>query len=690
MMRKLATSLVLFVLVVHVIAAQSGNFNPTIVSSITVELSRGGKITSTTGELSSLEVSLAIPQRTDYQQVSILLPPGAQVARENGNDIALLTHGQAFKSYAYSVSANVTSRSRGVYALPSKYTKAHIAQEYLSGTEHIIITPEITRQARAVTAGYKEDIDKVAALAIWVNNYVRYDPSDLGKNRDSAEVMKSPHGVCVEFTNLFVALARSLGYPARTVLGYVYSPEYGWQLHSWAEVYIGEWVGVDPTWLEAGYIDATHIPMYFSSDTSTELVERASAVSSSEDSEMVWEGRGALGSGTEDIKILNYTFSVPEYRIRHVPETLTAGDEGAIIIEVDSPSYQLFSARVAPCESDTEIVRFDHGPTTVLLHPGKNYVMLPFRVSTMLNKGYSYYCPVWVSHNFGSDKIQLVVGAIPKPAKKFSAMLSNYYPRKAEVKIASLHGENITIVSEFGKESVAISPRSARGATIDFSDGFSEVLLVHDSTHAQVIRLPYYAQPYSNSVYKIKDLSLTTSIPSDRVGRLLVAFDTVGNITYEVQVYADGKPVGIDKSSAPSYILNYTIFPEPGSHTISFVVDFGTEKYKYDASYEVFDPKISVDKASIDGRNYTFSVSGPYQAYAIYVDGKEVSGVEGIILTSGEHTLAVVWIDKAGIERVHEEKFYAGIGDAGICTAAGLVFTLSLILIYIKSKKQVG
>ena len=71
-----------------------------------------------------------------------------------------------------------------------------------------------------------------------------YDPTD---------------SVCVEFTDVFVALSRAAGIPAREVNGYAYALNSKVQplslvsdvLHAWAEYWdekTGKWVVVDPTW----------------------------------------------------------------------------------------------------------------------------------------------------------------------------------------------------------------------------------------------------------------------------------------------------------------------------------------------------------------------------------------------------------------------------------------------------------
>jgi transglutaminase-like putative cysteine protease/predicted glutamine amidotransferase len=69
------------------------------------------------------------------------------------------------------------------------------------------------------------------------------------------EVYASRRGVCQDFTNLFMCLARLLGVPARYVCGYIWTgPKNPNQRqaeasHAWAQVYLPEvgWKGFDPT-----------------------------------------------------------------------------------------------------------------------------------------------------------------------------------------------------------------------------------------------------------------------------------------------------------------------------------------------------------------------------------------------------------------------------------------------------------
>jgi transglutaminase-like putative cysteine protease/predicted glutamine amidotransferase len=69
------------------------------------------------------------------------------------------------------------------------------------------------------------------------------------------EVYVNRQGVCQDFTNLFICLARLLGVPARYVCGYIYTgpknpnQRQGEASHAWVQVYLPEvgWKGFDPT-----------------------------------------------------------------------------------------------------------------------------------------------------------------------------------------------------------------------------------------------------------------------------------------------------------------------------------------------------------------------------------------------------------------------------------------------------------
>ena len=83
----------------------------------------------------------------------------------------------------------------------------------------------------------------------------RYVPGSTSLKTTPFEVYASREGVCQDFANLFICLARLLGIPARYRMGYVYTgAKYENKMqsdasHAWVEIYIPYlgWRGFDPT-----------------------------------------------------------------------------------------------------------------------------------------------------------------------------------------------------------------------------------------------------------------------------------------------------------------------------------------------------------------------------------------------------------------------------------------------------------
>ncbi len=74
---------------------------------------------------------------------------------------------------------------------------------------------------------------------------------------DALQVLHSRSGDCNEHTQLYLALARANGIPARAATGLVLV-DGKFYYHAWPEVYLGRWVAVDPTFGEFP-ADAAHL-----------------------------------------------------------------------------------------------------------------------------------------------------------------------------------------------------------------------------------------------------------------------------------------------------------------------------------------------------------------------------------------------------------------------------------------------
>jgi transglutaminase-like putative cysteine protease len=70
-------------------------------------------------------------------------------------------------------------------------------------------------------------------------------------------VLRARAGDCNEHAQLYVALARAVGLPARAVAGLAYVGG-KFYYHAWPEVFLGDWVAVDPTFGQFP-ADAAHL-----------------------------------------------------------------------------------------------------------------------------------------------------------------------------------------------------------------------------------------------------------------------------------------------------------------------------------------------------------------------------------------------------------------------------------------------
>jgi len=97
----------------------------------------------------------------------------------------------------------------------------------------------------------------------YVSTKLKYDYTRVKPNVErlgGVNALKNPESaICMEFTDLFITLARASGIPAREINGYAYTENPEIQplslvndvLHAWPEYYDvdkGVWIPVDPTW----------------------------------------------------------------------------------------------------------------------------------------------------------------------------------------------------------------------------------------------------------------------------------------------------------------------------------------------------------------------------------------------------------------------------------------------------------
>ena len=126
---------------------------------------------------------------------------------------------------------------------------------YLKATAEFGADDEQVKKQASEIAGEDRDAWSVARkLADWTHQNLEWKAV---ARADARQTLETREADCSEFSTLFVAMARSLGLPARLVSGLAYSGD-SFGGHAWVEVWAGKWIELDPTW-GTHYVDATHI-----------------------------------------------------------------------------------------------------------------------------------------------------------------------------------------------------------------------------------------------------------------------------------------------------------------------------------------------------------------------------------------------------------------------------------------------
>lgn len=117
--------------------------------------------------------------------------------------------------------------------------------------------PAIAQKAREIVGTEKSALAASLKIMDWTHQNISPVPTMSLPN--AKEILSIRKGDCNEYTALFTAMTRSLGIPTKMIAGLVYQKG-RFFYHAWPEIYLGSWIGLDPTFNQAP-IDVTHIPL---------------------------------------------------------------------------------------------------------------------------------------------------------------------------------------------------------------------------------------------------------------------------------------------------------------------------------------------------------------------------------------------------------------------------------------------
>lgn len=123
-------------------------------------------------------------------------------------------------------------------------------EEYLKGTEMVVVTGEVKKLADEITEGETTYLGKARKVYDWIIANMNRDNSVRGCGLGDVPVLLSTKaGKCTDINSVFVALCRAAGVPAREMFGIrMNADDITKNQHCWAEFYLPGtgWVLADP------------------------------------------------------------------------------------------------------------------------------------------------------------------------------------------------------------------------------------------------------------------------------------------------------------------------------------------------------------------------------------------------------------------------------------------------------------
>lgn len=391
--------LLLFLLLVPNI---SFAINPALTSFMRVEIVQKGGV-DIEGEIETLKLNVTMPQETVYQKIEEIEInyPHEFVYDETGNKFIEFNFVKPKEDIDFEIRTVVSVERRDTASLP-------FIDEFLKPTELIESDdPDIVELAEEITLGETTDFGKVASATKWVYENIKYDLKYAEVNNSAKKTLELGEGVCDEFSNVLIAINRALGYRSAYVVGYAYGRGYreaeDFVPHGWTEVCHGNTCfPADPTWAEAGFIDASHIEF--------------AKISDNYFPETFVSGKGKKGSKIE-LKPTDTSFNILEMEEEPVikSESELLDNElfrgyAVLRTKMETPGCALTKIESASCQLEGKEFLETQNPEELVYFCGERDFFSIFKIPP-IEGGKRYNCPVSMLPSFGkqtNDTVNIV------------------------------------------------------------------------------------------------------------------------------------------------------------------------------------------------------------------------------------------------------------------------------------------
>jgi transglutaminase-like putative cysteine protease len=165
-----------------------------------------------------------------------------------GNVIHMLYVDALTRSLSITVAGRVLTEDRAgvVQGLPHDLPPGVFRRE----TPLTVGGPAIAAIAARLRRGRGGTLERLHGLAGWLQSNVRFDTEATEVETTAEQAASAGHGVCQDFTHIFIAACREAGLAARYVSGHLFRRDgmhFQEAAHAWAEAWVEDlgWVAFD-------------------------------------------------------------------------------------------------------------------------------------------------------------------------------------------------------------------------------------------------------------------------------------------------------------------------------------------------------------------------------------------------------------------------------------------------------------
>jgi hypothetical protein len=196
---------------------------------------------------------LGDPRRIEELTLRVAGIPKADLRVSDG----MQTYAKAAEAGGYVVTIRRATPPKKSVTLPMKGLAKDVAAWLEPSSIAQSDAPAVIAATKKAVGNETDAWAAARALQLWV--YKNVTKQGVAAMSNAVQVLEKKKGDCGEHTALFVAMCRAAGIPARQVIGVGYSRSMkAFGYHAWAEVWVGKWIAMDPTWGE-DLADATHL-----------------------------------------------------------------------------------------------------------------------------------------------------------------------------------------------------------------------------------------------------------------------------------------------------------------------------------------------------------------------------------------------------------------------------------------------